>query len=304
MWRRRLCRVGRRPLLARSRGPGDRLPRSRSGVLRDRHDREVGLQGPLARPAVTHVRASVRLTPGAINRSASSFDPHDDLSQRVDDPGEADGQVPQLRSSCSSCASTTQPDRRAPTSKTISSPSNWEGPRRTRRTSGPTGCTGARGRLDRAPTESAGLLRGHQTGDRAQSDSETEARERLSPASRRPIGGVEPRWSCFLAAGVGFEPTDELPRQRFSRPPRSAAPAPRRGHLAEVVAALLRDARGRAVALQHLRHSPRKFSRIASAQRSVTAVPFSVCGVSSASRRRGSGSPSGAPGSPSCSSTT
>jgi DNA-binding response OmpR family regulator len=30
------------------------------------------------------------------------------------------------------------------------------------------------------------------------------------------------------AAGVGFEPTDELPRQRFSRPPRSTAPAPRR----------------------------------------------------------------------------
>ena len=30
------------------------------------------------------------------------------------------------------------------------------------------------------------------------------------------------------AAGVGFEPTEELPPQRFSRPPRSTAPAPRR----------------------------------------------------------------------------
>ena len=30
------------------------------------------------------------------------------------------------------------------------------------------------------------------------------------------------------AAGVGFEPTDELPRQRFSRPPDSTALAPRR----------------------------------------------------------------------------
>ncbi len=31
-----------------------------------------------------------------------------------------------------------------------------------------------------------------------------------------------------IAAGVGFEPTDELPRQRFSRPPDSTALAPRR----------------------------------------------------------------------------
>ena len=31
-----------------------------------------------------------------------------------------------------------------------------------------------------------------------------------------------------MAAGVGFEPTDELPRQRFSRPPDSTALAPRR----------------------------------------------------------------------------
>src|SRR5436190_23461203 len=45
-------------------------------------------------------------------------------------------------------------------------------------------------------------------------------------------GTVSPASEPFLAlqaAGVGFEPTDEVaPRLRFSRPVRSAAPPPRR----------------------------------------------------------------------------
>jgi Phage integrase, N-terminal SAM-like domain len=44
---------------------------------------------------------------------------------------------------------------------------------------------------------------------------------RCGNAGRRKAASVE-------AAGVGFEPTDDLRRQRFSRPPRSTAPAPRR----------------------------------------------------------------------------
>ena len=57
-------------------------------------------------------------------------------------------------------------------------------------------------------------------------------------ASRRSPAPTNSGSSCRMvtrigrkrkrAAGVGFEPTDELPRQRFSRPPDSTALAPRR----------------------------------------------------------------------------
>ena len=80
------------------------------------------------------------------------------------------------------------------------------------------------------------------------------------------------------AAGVGFEPTDELPRQRFSRPHRSAAPAPRRGTKRSPVTRY--STRGGAPnRCSASGTSPWKFSSSASTQRSVAAVPFSVCGV-------------------------
>ena len=62
------------------------------------------------------------------------------------------------------------------------------------------------------------------------------ARTRASsaaPSGRRRTGGTGARGSAGRlgprAAGVGFEPTGLLPGQRFSRPPRLTAPAPRRG---------------------------------------------------------------------------
>ncbi len=51
------------------------------------------------------------------------------------------------------------------------------------------------------------------------------ARSRLSMQDSAGSGSAG---AGLEAAGVGFEPTDELPRQRFSRPPDSTALAPRR----------------------------------------------------------------------------
>src|SRR5688500_6331990 len=51
------------------------------------------------------------------------------------------------------------------------------------------------------------------------------------------------------AAGGGFEPTESLHPQRFSRPPRSTAPEPRPGESLAFVADTLRAA----VGAQHLR---------------------------------------------------
>ena len=57
----------------------------------------------------------------------------------------------------------------------------------------------------------------------------TENRRRLRVPGVRLRAG--PGKSVVATAGVGFEPTDGLSRQRFSRPPRSTAPAPRRASI-------------------------------------------------------------------------
>jgi hypothetical protein len=54
---------------------------------------------------------------------------------------------------------------------------------------------------------------------------------RICTRSSRRNDGAKPHSALQLTAGVGFEPTDGLHRQRFSRPPRSTAPAPRLGSL-------------------------------------------------------------------------
>jgi integrase-like protein len=60
----------------------------------------------------------------------------------------------------------------------------------------------------------SGTKTGYQNGNSSSSE------EAAEPANPLPL----------LTAGVGFEPTRRLHAQRFSRPPRSTAPAPRRGH--------------------------------------------------------------------------
>ena len=62
-----------------------------------------------------------------------------------------------------------------------------------------------------------------------QSGADVSGSQRMTDATPNARNPASLQGSGFLGtAGVGFEPTDELPRQRFSRPPRSTAPAPRR----------------------------------------------------------------------------
>ena len=57
-----------------------------------------------------------------------------------------------------------------------------------------------------------------------------QVRRRTSVARPYALIGSTVRWTVAgLAAGLGFEPRRRLRAQRFSRPPRSTAPAPRRG---------------------------------------------------------------------------
>ena len=68
-------------------------------------------------------------------------------------------------------------------------------------------------------------------GSRFAADGTLVPRTRDGRSAGRVSGLIDDAHACMrrMAAGVGFEPTGRLHAQRFSRPPRSTAPAPRRG---------------------------------------------------------------------------